>query len=1090
MAHSASYTTLDAIDGEQKSEQPESDDLSQSKDTNEIAPAQCKKTKEEKKEEFKPPPLPEPLGTWRKVLKEVWISEAKDMKLELCQKILNNIFSISDNPLEDVLSLLKVCPDYSTQKSSTLAGYVVQYFAKWLVKCDRSELYEKCLTHELMIKALEAGTCKHTTHLETIARIYKLKGEEMMRHALDAVKKLLELKNYRDAVNCAAIFGLQREISLGQIVIPCLLQNGSVAVEVYLKDHKDLQMELVKFFDNFVGMSDDKVRERFKALYESDVIPIATMKMQGKTLEKLVAKLLTFYGLRGDEAAPNLTRCRQEGSLRYIVSKHFVEKTMSEESYTDYISHALREDEHLQHYLVRYLYRMGEVDDAVRWVIYCDMGSNVPRCIRNELSSKCQGMFSGRLHHALREDEHLQHYLVRYLYRMGEVDDAVRWVIYCDMGSNVPRCIRNELSETRIQKAEQKISALRELRKDAVDVSLYDGHPVIMVDTVAALKQFRAVFDTSEVIGIDTEWKPMFLSTVEQVALLQISIPSCSYLVDVVKLEEEATEEQWTEFFKALFCTQSSVKLGFDFANDMRVLRASFPFLESMQTDMKNIICVMKLVNSVISENSTFLDLPAGEPQTSDSNESAADESCCDEQLHFKLTDLCYKVLGEPLDKREQVGNWAARPLRPEQMKYAAMDAYCLIQIYERLKRRAEEEFGMNWQNHVENANIVQVKPKTSKKGRKKAVKVDDDELRQIMERVNAAIEESAANGQRPKDIKVIVDSMMLGLGKHLRRCGIDTVLAETRDFLVECAKKDRERFILTSGKAYDELRRNRLLRGSDRILYIPSVQSMNAIEQIEFVLKRFHIRLTKEDIFSRCMEKEEEESHKRSTRQYRHHRKKHQTTKKYLDDPQAASSIPKLVIPKPSKRPPPKPPMCNEASFVIGPSPVLEAMYQANVVALQPFNDEPYDANKYNQKMLQGKTRRLVFCENELVDSNHWREEPDSLIEIFCKNTLVNADDYSGYGCTLTINEHDKEWATARCFNGVLDVRNCLVLALNRDAPSLVQIEKVPLPVLEKQGRFFYVCGNCGKVYWDGCHIVNYNTFAETLFADETTEN
>ncbi|VDM38731.1 unnamed protein product [Toxocara canis] len=888
MAHSASYTTLDAIDGEQKSEQPESDDLSQSKDTNEIAPAQCKKTKEEKKEEFKPPPLPEPLGTWRKVLKEVWISEAKDMKLELCQKILNNIFSISDNPLEDVLSLLKyddlteesmsfeVCPDYSTQKSSTLAGYVVQYFAKWLVKCDRSELYEKCLTHELMIKALEAGTCKHTTHLETIARIYKLKGEEMMRHALDAVKKLLELKNYRDAVNCAAIFGLQREISLGQIVIPCLLQNGSVAVEVYLKDHKDLQMELVKFFDNFVGMSDDKVRERFKALYESDVIPIATMKMQGKTLEKLVAKLLTFYGLRGDEAAPNLTRCRQEGSLRYIVSKHFVEKTMSEESYTDYISHALR------------------------------------------------------------EDEHLQHYLVRYLYRMGEVDDAVRWVIYCDMGSNVPRCIRNELSETRIQKAEQKISALRELRKDAVDVSLYDGHPVIMVDTVAALKQFRAVFDTSEVIGIDTEWKPMFLSTVEQVALLQISIPSCSYLVDVVKLEEEATEEQWTEFFKALFCTQSSVKLGFDFANDMRVLRASFPFLESMQTDMKNIICVMKLVNSV------------SEPQTSDSNESAADESCCDEQLHFKLTDLCHKVLGEPLDKREQVGNWAARPLRPEQMKYAAMDAYCLIQIYERLKRRAEEEFGMNWQNHVENANIVQ--------------------------RVNAAIEESAANGQRPKDIKVIVDSMMLGLGKHLRRCGIDTVLAETRDFL---------------------LRRNRLLRGSDRILYIPSVQSMNAIEQIEFVLKRFHIRLTKEDIFSRCM---------------------------YFD------VFLKGAIFE----------MCNEASFVIGPSPVLEAMYQANVVALQPFNDEPYDANKYNQKMLQ----------------------------------------------------HDKEWATARCFNGVLDVRNCLVLALNRDAPSLVQIEKVPLPVLEKQGRFFYVCGNCGKVYWDGCHIVNYNTFAETLFADETTEN
>lgn len=29
---------------------------------------------------------------------------------------------------------------------------------------------------------------------------------------------------------------------------------------------------------------------------------------------------------------------------------------------------------------------------------------------------------------------------------------------------------------------------------------------------------------------------------------------------------------------------------------------------------------------------------------------------------------------------------------------------------------------------------------------------------------------------------------------------------------------------------------------------------------------------------------------------------------------------------------------------------------------------------------------------------------------------------------------------------------------------------------------RFFYVCGICGTVYWDGCHIVNYNVFVEPL--------
>lgn len=42
--------------------------------------------------------------------------------------------------------------------------------------------------------------------------------------------------------------------------------------------------------------------------------------------------------------------------------------------------------------------------------------------------------------------------------------------------------------------------------------------------------------------------------------------------------------------------------------------------------------------------------------------------------------------------------------------------------------------------------------------------------VKNSFQRVNAAIDESTANGQRPSNVKVIVDSMMFGLGKHLRR--------------------------------------------------------------------------------------------------------------------------------------------------------------------------------------------------------------------------------------------------------------------------------------------------------------------------------
>uniref|UniRef100_A0A915AYV5 3'-5' exonuclease domain-containing protein n=1 Tax=Parascaris univalens TaxID=6257 RepID=A0A915AYV5_PARUN len=432
MSHSSSndISRVESM-GDKKSDHEQSADPSMLKTGDQVKAGDSKKSKEEKKEEFRPALPPEPLATWRKVLKDVWIGESKNIKVELCETILTNIFIVSNNLFEDILLLHKICPDYSTQKMSTLAGFVMQYFAQWLNKCDRSELYERYLTRQLQMEALETAVVKHTTHLRTIADIYRLKVKEMMTPACNAVKRLLELKNYRDAINCAAVFDLQEEIPIEQIVVPCLLQNGYLAIEAYLKDRRDLQIEL----------------------------------------------------------------------------------------------------------------------------------------------------------HALKDDQHLQHYFVKHLYRIGEIDDAVRWVVHCKMNTNIPHSVRAIMDQTRIQSAEEKISRLRERRKDMVDVNLFDGHPVIMVDTIMSLRRLIGVFETASIIGIDTEWKPMFLSTVEQVALLQVSTRSCSYLVDVIKLEEEIGEEEWMEFFKALFCTESSMKLGFDFANDMRVLRASFPFLESMQPD-------------------------------------------------------------------------------------------------------------------------------------------------------------------------------------------------------------------------------------------------------------------------------------------------------------------------------------------------------------------------------------------------------------------------------------------------------------------------------------------------------------------------
>jgi ribonuclease D len=49
------------------------------------------------------------------------------------------------------------------------------------------------------------------------------------------------------------------------------------------------------------------------------------------------------------------------------------------------------------------------------------------------------------------------------------------------------------------------------------------------------------------------------------------------------------------------------------------------------------------------------------------------------------LSDACEKILGKPLYKNQQLSPWNARPLTSAQLKYAALDAHCLLAILETL---------------------------------------------------------------------------------------------------------------------------------------------------------------------------------------------------------------------------------------------------------------------------------------------------------------------------------------------------------------------------------------------------------------------
>lgn len=52
------------------------------------------------------------------------------------------------------------------------------------------------------------------------------------------------------------------------------------------------------------------------------------------------------------------------------------------------------------------------------------------------------------------------------------------------------------------------------------------------------------------------------------------------------------------------------------------------------------------------------------------------------------LSELVRLCFGKPLNKAEQISNWEKRPLRKSQIYYAALDAFCVLEVLNYLFKR------------------------------------------------------------------------------------------------------------------------------------------------------------------------------------------------------------------------------------------------------------------------------------------------------------------------------------------------------------------------------------------------------------------
>ncbi|KAK9844108.1 hypothetical protein WJX81_004674 [Elliptochloris bilobata] len=109
------------------------------------------------------------------------------------------------------------------------------------------------------------------------------------------------------------------------------------------------------------------------------------------------------------------------------------------------------------------------------------------------------------------------------------------------------------------------------------------------------------------------------------------------------------------------------IKAGFGLAYDLRRLAESYPALPCFGGGGGPVVTVAGHVDVLRLARATSLSVQHPGP------------------VRLSLATLTARVIGRRMDKAQQCSAWGARPLTPEQVSYAAADAACLVDMFDRL---------------------------------------------------------------------------------------------------------------------------------------------------------------------------------------------------------------------------------------------------------------------------------------------------------------------------------------------------------------------------------------------------------------------
>lgn len=173
---------------------------------------------------------------------------------------------------------------------------------------------------------------------------------------------------------------------------------------------------------------------------------------------------------------------------------------------------------------------------------------------------------------------------------------------------------------------------------NALPLRRYEG-PVHLVTSEKQLQSALRRLRDEPILGFDTETRPTFRKgVIHDPSLIQLACADCVYLFQLSKLP-------FQDGLKELFSDAGLVKTGVSVRDDIKDLQKLSPFDDAAVVDLGEISHELNM------------------------------------QTHG-LRNLAANLLGFRISKSAQCSNWAKENLSPQQIVYAATDAWVSREIY------------------------------------------------------------------------------------------------------------------------------------------------------------------------------------------------------------------------------------------------------------------------------------------------------------------------------------------------------------------------------------------------------------------------